>query len=203
MMAKAARVALYLRVSTKGQDTSNQRRELEALCEARGWNVAHVYEDHGLSGSKGRDERPQLDLMLKDAVRRRFDHVAVWSIDRLGRSMPDLVASMQTLQAADVGLFIFQQALDMTTPQGKLMFNVIGAFAEFEKSMIQARVHAGLARAKAAGVRLGRPKVKTSVEKAIRARLEAGEAINKVAGALQVGKGTVARVRAAMVQPAL
>ena len=197
-MAKAKRAAIYLRVSTSGQDTANQRRELETAAEARGWQVITVYEDHGVSGSKGRDQRPQLDAMLKDATRRRFDVVMVWAVDRLGRSLPDLVATMQEMHGAKVDLFIQQQALDTTTPVGRAMFGMLGVFAEFERSMIQARVVAGLDRAKAAGVTLGRPKVGGEVEDAIRARLVAGEGMLKVARTLGIGTGTVQRVKAAM-----
>lgn len=198
---KAKRAAIYLRVSTADQTTANQRRELEAAAEARGWTVAAVYEDYAVSGSKGRDKRPQLDLMLKDAVRGRFDVVMCWAVDRLGRSLPDLIGSMQELHAAKVDLFIMQQALDTTTPSGRAMFGMLGVFAEFERSMIQSRVNAGLARAKAAGVKLGRPKASAATERAIRARLATGEGMLKVAKALGVGTSVVQRVKAGM-QPA-
>lgn len=197
-MAKAVRAAIYLRVSTGEQTVENQRRELEAAAAARGWVVAAVYADEGISGAKGRDGRPQLDLMLKDAVRRRFDVAMVWAVDRLGRSLPDLVSSMQELHGAKVDLFVLQQGLDTTTPSGRAMFGMLGVFAEFERSMIQSRVNAGLARAKAAGVKLGRPKVAKSVEAAIRARLTAGEGIVRVAKAEGCGVSTVQRVKAGM-----
>jgi len=196
-MAKAKRAAIYLRVSTDVQTTDNQRHELEAAAEARGWEVVALYADEGISGAKGRDNRPQLDLMLKDAVRRKFDVVMVWAVDRLGRSLPDLIASMQELHGAKVDLFMLQQGIDTTTPAGRAMFGMMGVFAEFERSMIQARVNAGLARAKAKGVRLGRPKVGTEVEAAIRDRLAAGDGMLKVAKALGVGVSTVQRVKGA------
>lgn len=197
-MAKALRAAIYLRVSTNDQTTDNQQRELEAAAAARGWHVVGVYADAGVSGSKGRDKRPQLDLMLKDAVRRRFDVVMVWAVDRLGRSLPDLVSSMQELHGSKTDLFVLQQALDTTTPAGRAMFGMLGVFAEFERSMIQSRVNAGLSRARAAGVKLGRPKVEAKVETAIRARLAAGEGILKVGKAVGVGTSTVQRVKAEM-----
>jgi DNA invertase Pin-like site-specific DNA recombinase len=200
-MAKAMRAAIYLRVSTNDQTVENQRRELEAAAAARGWVVVKVYSDQGISGAKGRDARPHLDLMLKDAVRRCFDVVMVWAVDRLGRSLPDLISSMQELHAAKVDLFMLQQGIDTTTPGGKAMFGMLGVFAEFERSMIQSRVNAGLARAKANGVKLGRPKVTTKIEAAIRARLETGEGMGKVARTLGVGTSTVQRVKASM-QPA-
>src|ERR1700710_2168407 len=114
-MANAIRAALYLRVSTGEQTVENQRRELEAAAAARGWQVVAVYADEGISGSKRRDQCPQLDLMLKDAVRRRFDVAMVWAVDRLGRSLPDLIASMQELHGAKVDLFMLQQGIDTTT----------------------------------------------------------------------------------------
>ena len=193
-MAKQVRVALYLRVSTTDQTVENQRRELEAAAAVRGWHVVAVYADEGVSGAKGRDKRPQLDLMLKDAVRRRFDVAMTWAVDRLGRSLPDLLASMQELHGAKVDLFILQQGLDTTTPAGRAMFGMLGVFSEFERSMIQSRVKSGLDRAKAKGVRLGRPPVAPKVEAAIRARLAEGAGMLKVAAEMGVGSGTVQRV---------
>jgi DNA invertase Pin-like site-specific DNA recombinase len=193
-MAKAMRAAIYLRVSTSGQDTANQRRELEAAAAVRGWQVVAVYEDHGISGAKGRDKRPQFDLMQQDAVRRRFDVLMTWAVDRLGRSLPDLIGCMNELHAAKVDLFLHQQAIDTTTPSGKAMFGMLGVFAEFERSMIQSRVNAGLARAKAAGVKLGRRPIAPKVEKVIRERLAAGTGMLKIAAELGVGSGTVQRV---------
>src|SRR5687768_18144132 len=109
-------VALYLRVSTGEQTTANQRLELETVARQRGWDVVAVYEDQGISGAKGRDKRPQLDRMLKDAVRGKFDVLAAWAVDRLGRSLQDLVATLGELRAAGVHLFLHQQAVDTTTP---------------------------------------------------------------------------------------
>ncbi len=197
-MAKAMRAAIYLRVSTSGQDVANQRRELEAAAAARGWEIVHVYADEGISGAKGRDKRPQFDLMQADAVRRKFDVLMTWAVDRLGRSLPDLIGCMQELHGAKVDLFLHQQAIDTTTPSGKAMFQMLGVFAEFERSMIQARVHAGLERARAAGVKLGRKPVAKSVEKAIRERLKAGTGMLKIAAELGVGSGTVQRVKREM-----
>ena len=191
---KPQRAAIYLRVSTDEQTTDNQRRELEAAAEARGWQVVAVFADEGVSGAKGRDARPQLDRMLKDAVRRRFDVVMVWAVDRLGRSLPDLVASMQELHGAKVDLFVLQQGLDTTTPAGRAMFGMLGVFAEFERAMIQARVKSGLERAKAAGTRLGRPKVPAEVETAIRERLAGGTGIVKTAREMHVGVSVVQRL---------
>jgi DNA invertase Pin-like site-specific DNA recombinase len=197
-MAKAIRAAIYLRVSTGEQTVENQRRELEAAAAARGWQVVAVFADEGISGAKGRDKRPQLDLMLKDAVRRRFDVVMCWAVDRLGRSLADLIGTMQELHGAKVDLFMLQQGLDTTTPAGRAMFGMLGVFSEFERSMIVSRVKAGMERAKDSprkGAKaIGRPKTSKATEAAIRARLAAGAGMLKVAAELGVGSGTVQRV---------
>ena len=192
------RVAIYLRVSTDSQTTENQRRELEAVAAGRGWDVVSVFEDAGISGSKGRDHRPAFDSLCKGAARRDFDMVAAWSVDRLGRSLQDLVGFMGELQAVGVGLYLHQQALDTTTPSGRAMFGMCGVFAEFERAMVVERVNAGLSRARAQGVVLGRPKVTASVEDAIRAALAGGAGILKTAKAFGVGTSVVQRVKAEM-----
>ncbi|MFC3229370.1 recombinase family protein [Marinibaculum pumilum] len=186
--------AIYLRVSTNEQTTQNQREALQAVAEKAGWEVAEVYEDAGISGAKARDKRPALDRLMKDAARRRFDVVMAWSVDRLGRSLTDLVGLFEDLKASQVDLYLHQQALDTSTPSGKAMFQMCGVFAEFERSMIQERVKAGLERARKSGTRLGRPSVGDTVEEAIRERLEAGMGKRKIADELGVGKGTVVRV---------
>ena len=202
MVRKVRRAALYLRVSTGDQTTENQRLVLEATCEQRGWEIARTYSDNGISGAKGRDKRPGLDALLKDAVRGRFDVVVTWAMDRLGRSLLDLLTTLNELEAANIGLVLHQQAIDTTTPAGRMFFQVTGAFAEFERAMIRSRVNAGLARARARGVKLGRPKVSGKIEAAIRARLASGEGMVKVAKTLGVGVSTVVRVRREMKQDA-
>ncbi len=198
MAPKRKRAALYLRVSTDGQTVENQQLALEAVCEQRGWHVAQVYSDSGVSGAKGRNQRPGLDAMLKDASRGRFDVVLAWALDRLGRSLIDLLDTLGELDAANVALVLHQQAIDTTTPAGRMFFQVTGAFAEFERGMIRSRVMAGLERARARGVRLGRPKTGSKVEAVIRSRLGKGEGIKKVAKAVGVGNGTVSRIKAEM-----
>ncbi len=198
MASKAKRAVFYLRVSTDGQTTENQRRELQQVADARGWTVVGVYEDAGISGAKGRDQRPGLDRMLKDAARAKFDVVMCWAVDRLGRSLPDLLATLATLQGSKVDLFLHQQALDTTTPAGRAMFGMLGVFGEFERSMIQARVVAGLDRARAAGTKLGRPTVGGDVETAVRERLAAGVGILKIGRELGIGTSAVQRIKSAM-----
>src|SRR6516225_10837452 len=148
MIKQMKRAALYVRVSTDHQTLENKIHELTQIAERRGWQVVEIYKDHGISGSKDRDKRPGLDLMLTDASRRKFDVVMSWAIDRLGRSLIDLLGTIQHLETCGVDLYLDQQAIDTTTPAGKLMFQITGAFAEFERSMIRTRVNAGLKRAK-------------------------------------------------------
>ena len=190
----AKRAAIYVRVSTDKQTVENQVQELRRIAERRGWEVVEEYRDAGISGAKGRDQRPGLDTMLKDAQRRRFDVVMAWAIDRMGRSLIDLLGTIQTLEACNVDLYLDQQAIDTTTPAGKLMFQVTGAFAEFERSMIRQRVKAGLKRAKDEGKQLGRPKIAPALEKRIQSHLRAGKGILKVAKECGVGTGTVHRI---------
>jgi DNA invertase Pin-like site-specific DNA recombinase len=192
------KVAIYVRVSTDKQTVENQLRELHQIAECRGWEVVHEYHDAGISGTKGREARPGLDEMLKDAQRRRFDVVMAWAIDRLGRSLIDLLGTIQTLEACGVDLYLDQQAIDTTTPAGKLMFQITGAFAEFERSMIRQRVRAGLKRAVERGSTLGRPKISPDVEKRIQGQLRAGKGILATAKELGVGTGTVHRIARAM-----
>ncbi|MGF7160255.1 DNA invertase Pin-like site-specific DNA recombinase [Rhodoligotrophos appendicifer] len=193
------RAAIYLRVSTKEQTTDNQRLALVEVAEHAGWQVVEVYEDHGISGAKGRDKRPQLDAMLKDATRRKFDVVMAWSVDRLGRSLQDLVGSLADLRSSNVDLFLHQQALDTTTPAGKAMFGMLSVFAEFERSMIVERVNAGLARARKTGTKtgraFGRPTLKPATVDRIRRSLNEGLSIRKTAEATGVSPATVMKFR--------
>lgn len=197
-MTGPKRAAIYLRTSTSGQHTENQRLELERVAERRGWTVAEVYEDFGISGAKGRDKRPALDRLLKDANRRRFDVAMAWSIDRVGRSLSDLLGTIQHLEAVGVDLYLDQQNIDTTTPTGRLLYQITGAFAEFERSMIRSRVNAGLARARAQGKRLGRRPISDAVLAKIREKLTTGAGILTTAKTLGVGTGTVHRVKREM-----
>ena len=212
------RVGIYLRVSTDGQTTQNQRRELEAVAARSGWEVVAIYEDAGVSGSNGRDKRPGLDRLLNDATARRINLVASWSVDRLGRSLQHLVGFLNELQALNCHLYLHQQAIDTTTPSGRAMFQMCGVFAEFERSMIVERVNAGLARAKANGVRLGRGNKKDSgrnadetrwgmskaeLEKRIQRLYKGGTGMGmvKIGKTLGIGTGLVQRVLAEQTRP--
>ncbi len=190
------RVAIYARVSTDDQTTENQIQALTKVLTQRGWVLMKIFEDEGISGAKGRDKRPALDELLKRCTRGEFDIVAAWSVDRLGRSLSDLLSILAELDAAGVSLYLHQQALDTTTPSGKAMFQMIGVFAEFERSMIQERVNAGIARAKANGVKFG-PK-RTVSDKQIRDvkfALEMGETIRGAAKAAGTSSATVGRIK--------
>jgi len=194
LMSSTKRAALYVRVSTDAQTVENQIRELRQVARRRGWDVVEVYSDAGISGAKGRNGRPGLDTMLKDASRRKFDIVMAWAIDRLGHSLSDLLDTIRHLEACGVDLYLDQQAIDTTTPMGKLVFQLTGAFAEFERTMIRQRIKAGLKRAIAQGMKLGRPKIDSATERKVRQRLAKGVGILKVAKSLGIGTGTVQRV---------
>jgi len=189
------RVAIYLRVSTSKQETSNQRRELEAVANRSGWQVVRVFEDAGISGAKGRDQRPGLDAMMKAVNAKEFEMVATWSVDRLGRSLTDLLSILQGLHDKDVDLFLHQQGLDTSTTAGKAMFQMLGVFAEFERGIIRERVRAGLQRAKAQGKVLGRRRNDDPERLASVRRLrKKGVGIGKIARTLGIGTSYVQRV---------
>jgi DNA invertase Pin-like site-specific DNA recombinase len=192
------RAALYLRVSTTDQDIERQERELRAAAQARGWEIVETYADNGFSGSKGREQRPAFDRLCCDAIRGRLDVVMAWSVDRLGRSLKDLVGFLQELQSVGVGLFLYQQAVDTTTPAGRAMFQLLGVFAEFERAMIVERVRSGMAKAKANGTKsgkpIGRPRIDLRTRAAIRSAYTAGGVgIRGVAKQFGVGPETVRR----------
>lgn len=187
-------VAIYARVSTDKQTTAQQLQELRAAAERHGWHVAGEFVDHGVSGAKGRDKRPQLDALLKAAARREFDVIAAWSVDRLGRSLTHLVAMLDEIHAKGIDLYLHQQGIDTTTPGGKALFQMCGVFAEFERAMIRERVRAGLTRAKKDGKRLGRPPVSAAVEDRVRALRRRGKGIISIAKAVGCGVGTVQRI---------
>jgi DNA invertase Pin-like site-specific DNA recombinase len=198
---KPRRVALYARVSTDRQSTENQLRELRQAAERLGWEVAGEFVDRGISGAKGRKDRPQLDALLKGVARKEFDVVASWSVDRLGRSLMDLVGLLQELHSTEVDLYLHQQGINTTTPAGKALFKMRCVFAEFEREMIRERVAAGLARAKAKGTKsgnpIGRPSVGEDIEERIRELRTEGLGMLKIAKQAGCGVSVVQRVLAA------
>lgn len=198
-MSTPRRVALYARVSTRNghQDPEVQLQALRDVASKAGWEIVETYIDHGISGAKGRDKRPAFDRLLKDATRRKFDMIAAWSVDRLGRSLQDLVSFLSDLKGVGCDLYLHVQALDTSTPAGKALFQMLGVFAEFERAIIQERVCAGLAKAKATGKRLGRPSLDPRTVMAIKARGAKDEPKRAIARALGVSEGVVRKVLAA------
>jgi len=196
------RVALYVRCSTEEQTTHNQLRELCAVAERHGWTVAGVFDDAGISGSLARDDRPAMKELLRAVARREVDMVAAWAVDRLGRSLVDLLAFLGELHAKRVDLYLHQQGLDTSTPAGRAMFQMLGVFAEFERSMIRERVLAGMARARISGTKsgraIGRPPVTDDTKEAIQTLLQAGQSERAIVQQLGVSKGSIGRARAAM-----
>src|SRR5262245_42112797 len=183
-------VALYIRVSTDGQTTENQRRELVDVAGRHRWEIVATFTDEGISGAKGKDQRPGFAALHAGIARRDFDMVAAWSVDRLGRSLQDLVGFLGELHSKHVDLYLHQQGLDTSTPAGRAMFQMLGVFAEFERAMIRERVNAGLARARAEGKALGRPVERYQHRQKVLHRRSKGMGIRKIAGELGIGVGT-------------
>ena len=192
---KRRRAAIYARVSTaNGQTVENQLRELRAAARRMKWAIVEEFTDKGVSGAKGRDKRPAFDRLCKAAARSEIDVVMAWSVDRLGRSLQDLVGFLGEIHAKGVDLYLHRQGIDTTTPGGTALFQMLGVFAEFERSIIRERIMAGLARARAQGKRLGRARVSAKVERAILAKRTEGKGMLKIARELGIGSGTVQRV---------
>lgn len=189
------RIALYTRVSQDSQTTENQRRELMAVAERLGWEVVAEFTDHGISGSKGRDKRPGYDALMKAVARREIDMVASWAVDRLGRSLQNLVTFLTEINAKGVDLYLHQQALDTSTPSGRAMFGMLSVFADFEREMIISRIKAGLARSTK---RSGRPPLDVEKVERIKRSLTKGVSINATTKKLKVGVATVHRVKQQM-----
>ena len=186
------KVAIYARVSTDKQTCDNQLIELRAVAERCGYAIVQEFVDSGISGAKGRVDRPALDAMMKAANQRKFDMILVWSIDRLGRSLQNLVELLNDLQSMRVDLMFLQQGMDTSTSSGRMMFSIFGALAEFERNLIRERVVAGQNRAKARGVKMGRPsKMNDGLRSAIQLLRENGMGIKQIAKEVGVGVGTV------------
>ena len=179
------KIAIYARVSTDEQTTENQTLGLKKVAERNGWEIQAIYADT-ISGAKSK--RPQLDKLMKAVMRKEIDMVMVWSVDRLGRSLQHLITLLSDIHSKDCDLYLHLQGIDTTTPSGKMMFQMLGVFAEFERSMIRERVLAGLDRARSQGKRLGRPPIPPiTVDKIKRLRGE-GLSLRKIAK--QVGIST-------------
>jgi len=193
------RIGIYARVSTRnGQTVENQLRQLNEVAGRMGWTIAAVWTDEGISGSKGRDQRPGFDQMITAVNRREVDLVAAWSVDRLGRSLQDLIGFLADLQAKGCDLYLHQQGIDTSTPSGRMLFQMLSVFAEFEREMIRERVVAGLERTKSKGTRLGRPKLDYSVRRKIELAMRKGKGIRPTARALGVSTTTVMKIKSEM-----
>src|SRR5712692_318629 len=186
------RAAIYARVSTAnmGQDPTMQTRELEEFCQRRGWDISGRYVDQGVSGAK--DSRPELNRLMADAHSRRFDVIAVWKFDRFARSVSHLLRALETFQVLGIEFVSLSEQLDTSTPTGKMVFTVLGAVAELERSLIVERVKAGLRNARAKGKRLGRPSKAVDASTVARLRGQ-GVTWRAIAEQLGVGVGTLYR----------
>jgi DNA invertase Pin-like site-specific DNA recombinase len=184
------RAAIYARVSTTnhGQDVTLQTRELQQFAHARGWEIAGEYVDAGVSGTK--DSRPELNRLIADAHKRRFDVVCVWRFDRFARSVSHLLRALETFKALGIEFVSFSEQMDTSTPAGKMVFTVLGAVAELERSLIVERVRAGLRNARAKGKTLGRPRVGVDASRIALLRAS-GQPWRAIAKTLGVSVGTV------------
>jgi len=192
------KVAIYARVSTDHQTVENQLRELNEIAHRQGWTIVTTFTDEGVSGAKGRDRRPGFDALLKGVSRREFDLIAAWSVDRLGRSLPDLVGFLGDIQAKGVDLYLHQQGLDTTTPSGRAMFGMLGVFAEFERAMIRERILSGLKRT---SKKSGRKPMADDRVQAIQASLKNGLGIRGTARLHRASPMTITKIAREMVAP--
>ena len=189
------RCVIYARVSTDSQTTDNQINELNRVAELKGYKIVHTFKDEGISGAKGRDERKGFDELIKGAVKKDFDMILCWSVDRLGRSLQDLVSFLNEIHSVNCDLYIHQSGIDTSTPSGKMMFQMCGVFAEFERGMIRERVISGQNRAKEQGKHIGRPtNLNDGLVSSIKFMREKGMGIGRIAEDLKVGVGTIYRV---------
>lgn len=197
-MIQRKRTGIYLRVSKDAQSVENQLLDLRAVAAQRDWDVVEVYTDHGVSGSKRRDERPEFDRMATDAAKGRINYIAAWALDRIGRNSRDVINFITDLPEQGVGLYLHREQLDTSTPVGKFVLTIMAGLSEMELASIKARIDAGLRRARAAGKRLGRPRINRKIEERIlnlrKDRPSLG--IRKIAREIGVSASTVARVLA-------
>ena len=189
------RTAIYSRVSTNDQEVSNQILELKEIASRKGYQIVTEFSDEGISGSKGRDQRSGFDNLIKGAIRKDFDMILVWSVDRLGRSLQHLISFLDEIHSVDCDLYIHQSGIDTSTPAGKMMFQMCSVFAEFERGMIRERVLSGQSRAKSEGKHIGRPSnLNDGLVHSIKYMREQGVGIRKIAKDLKVGVSTVYKV---------
>jgi len=185
------KVCLYVRVSTQTQTTENQIQALREVADRSAYEIVKIYSDDGISGSKGREDRPALNQMMKDAVKRQFEMVMCWSIDRLGRSITNLIEIMNELNELKIDMFFSQQSIDTQTSSGRMIFGIFSSLASFEREMIRERVMAGLDRARKNGVKLGRPStVNDGVRNAVLILKDKGVGVRETCRKLGIGCAT-------------
>jgi len=188
-------VISYARVSDSAQNPENQLNELRQVAKRNGWNIIKEYVDHGISGAKGRDKRPEFDAMLKSAMRKDAELIMFWAVDRASRNLSHLVEMMEELDSKKVGMYFHQQAIDTSTPSGRAMIQMAGVFTSFERSMLRERILASHARARAEGKSIGRPsQINDALKTSIKFMRDKGVGIKKIAKELNVGVGTVYKV---------
>jgi DNA invertase Pin-like site-specific DNA recombinase len=188
------KIGIYVRVSTNGQSTQRQIDELSVVAKRMAATEVIIYEDDGISGTKGRAERQALDNLLKAATQRRLDKVLVWSVDRLGRSLKDLVSILEELEQTGVGLYLHKQAIDTTTASGKALFGMLAVFSQFERELIRERINSGLARARRNGIVLGRRNTTGHLgEQAVQKR-QSGMSYRQIAQELNISVFTAHRL---------
>jgi len=188
------RVALYARVSTDEQSPENQLLELKIVAQRMNWLIVETYIDHGISGAKDKEGRAAFKSLCDASIRREFDIIMAWSVDRLGRSLQHLVVFLSDIHAKGIDLYLHKQGIDTTTPTGKAMFHLCGVFAEFEREIIRERVCAGLNHARSKGIILGRPRISQAIEESIKKYRAEGLGIKKIAQYLKIGVSVVQRV---------
>ena len=191
IISQMKKVSIYARVSTDSQTVENQLRELHAVAERNDWIVVAVHTDEGISGAKGRDKRPGYDALLTGVARKDYEMIACWSVDRLGRSLPHLVSFLGDIQAKGVDLYLHQQGLDTSTPSGRMLFQMLGVFAEFERSMIRERIMSGLRRT---SKKSGRKPMAADRVEAIRRSLRDGLGIRATARLHSASPMTVTKI---------
>ena len=188
------KIGIYVRVSTNGQNTQRQIEELSVVAERMAATEVIIYEDNGISGTKGRAERQALDNLLKAATQRQLDKVLVWSVDRLGRSLKDLVSILEELEQTGVGLYLHKQAIDTTTASGKALFGMLAVFSQFERELIRERINSGLARARRNGIVLGRRNTTGHLGEQAAQKRQSGLSYRQIAQELNISVFTAHRL---------
>ena len=189
-------VVIYARVSSSGQSVINQIKVLEHIAEQNNWNLIDTYIDEGISGKYGRDRRPEFNRMNIDLIQKKFNRILVWDISRIGRSLTNLVTFLSEVNAKKCDLYIHQSGLDTSTPSGRMMFQMISVFSEFEREMISERVKAGLQRVRAQGKKLGRGDRITKIQKTkVINLLDNGYTYNQIKKEVGLSKASISRIK--------